>query len=231
MKYLFLILFFCACSDAPTMKPRDINEYYQNSGVLNYYLSEIPLWASFSTSGKCFHKQSTAYIDLQKIQDSFGLSFGDGLQLQLQLNLLRNFKHKTLKVEEQFFYDSLEKIRAKFYPFKTNDFEVANVVWFEGHSDSDFNKIAHSNTLNSAPVIFLSLCLSHQALNKKLETLNLSYQYQTLSVESMTIFNENVAMPYWQIPLKAWIGEKKKINFFSKEPIPSEIKEAVIWQK
>jgi hypothetical protein len=231
MKYVYLLLLILSCANNSENKPREIGEYYQNSGILNYYLSEVPLWASFSASGGCFHKQSTTFINLKKIQENFDLSFSDSLQFQLQVNLLRKFEHKSLQVEEQFFYDSLEKIRAKFYPFKVNDYGSVHLVWLEGFNDKDFQNIAHSAKLNSAPVVFLSFCLNHQELRQKLESLNLPYQYQILPIESLTIYNEKEAMPNWQIPLKAWLGEGKKILFHSKREIPSEIKDSVTWQK
>jgi hypothetical protein len=228
MKYLCLLIFILSCADSSVNKPREISEYYQNSGILNYYLSEVPLWASFSASGACFHKQSTTYINLQKIQDNFGLNYSDSLQFQLQINLLRKFEHKTLQVEEQFFYDSLEKIRSKFYPFKSNDFGSVNLVWLEGYNDKEFQTIAYSQKLNSSPIVFLSFCLNHQELTQKLEGLSLPYQYQILPIESLTIYNEKSAMPYWQVPLRSWLGADKKIFFHSKRELPAEIKDSVI---
>jgi hypothetical protein len=231
MKYLGLFLFILSCADISVNKPREIGDYYQNSGILNYYLSEVPLWASFSTSGGCFHKQSTTFVNLQKIQDNFGLNFSDSLQFQLQINLLRKFEHKTLQIEEQFFYDSLEKIRSKFYPFKVNDFGSVNLVWLEGFNEKEFKNITHSPKLNSAPVVFLSFCLNHLELRQKLESLSLPYQYQILPTESLTIYSEKSALPNWQIPLKAWLGEDKNIFFHSKRDVPPEIKDSVILQK
>lgn len=95
----FLLLFFAilwmllyACSGVHHIRgysEGNISDYYINSGVGQYLLPPLPLWANFSVSGHCRKSHITYYVDLQKLRSSFNYSYADAVQFNYLYNKLR----------------------------------------------------------------------------------------------------------------------------------------------
>ncbi|MCR9204810.1 MAG: hypothetical protein NXH75_09545, partial [Halobacteriovoraceae bacterium] len=70
------------------LQRRKVEEYFVSSGVVRYFLPEIPYWANFSESAECRRNESIKYLDLKMVRGSLSLSYEEAIQLQLMLNTM-----------------------------------------------------------------------------------------------------------------------------------------------
>ena len=94
MKFLLLaVLFLISCSHPENkenggLERRRLDSYFQSTGTTRYFLTDLPNWANFSTSGKCFRTPTIRFLDLQKLRESFSLSYEQAVQFQILFNKL-----------------------------------------------------------------------------------------------------------------------------------------------
>lgn len=139
--YCFL-LFSLGCTHNHHQKyglqRRNMNEYFLTSGVVRYFLSDIPSWANFSIEGQCFRKGSVRHLNLSELRNSFSFNYQQAIQFQYMFNrdyhkLKKEHQAKQLffKDEEKLFYDVSDKIRSGFQAFKKPTFNRIHLIWID----------------------------------------------------------------------------------------------------
>ena len=64
------LCFLLGCGSGE-LKRRNLDEYYVGSGVVRYFLADVPLWANFSSIANCHRKTPKRFFNMKSVRDSF----------------------------------------------------------------------------------------------------------------------------------------------------------------
>ncbi len=173
---IFIILPSCTNlkkKDSPfSLKRRKVEEYFVSSGVVRYFLPEIPYWANFSSVAGCRRKKSIKYLDLKMVRGSLSLEYEEAIQLQLMLNTMifdlkkeQHIAHIPFKEEERLFFKASDRIQAGIRDFRAPTFKRIHLIWvdpFLEKTQTLKNLMARKSVGLGHPV-FVSLCLTRRS--------------------------------------------------------------------
>lgn len=237
---LSIILLISSCTtvkkDDSSLKRRNIETYYNNSGVVKYFLPDIPTWANFSTSGKCFRKNHTRYFDISAVRVSFFVSYEQAIQQQLSFNQLiskamepQHRKFITLEDEERYFFEASEKIQAGIRVFQTPKYKKIHLIWIDPISSDPrrLKRLLASSKMNSGHPVFLSMCMNRSEMVNYLRINQLNnVNVRLISQELFSPFDmNNNRIPSLSISLQALFRPDQKIVIFipGGNNVPQEI--------
>ena len=184
---LFFLLFFllasltgCSLSQkGGVFKKRRAEESFLPSEVARYVLPVLPLWANFSQTADCRRTFSPRYLDLNKLRQSFSLSYAQGVQFQYMFNVeLERLKNLSLKDEETLFYNVSEKIQSGITLFRRPSFKRVHLIWADSlivsstsssSAPQRIKRLLESDLMAKGHPVLLSLCLGHFELKKFLQ--------------------------------------------------------------
>ncbi len=232
---LLFILTSCTSSQDRTFKRVNVDQFYRESGVVRYFIPNLPSWANVSIENGCKRGKSITYLHIKNVMNSFSLSYMESIQLQLQYNMEKeqasNFKSSPLSVqdEEKLFFKSLDIIRAKNFPFKIPKFNRVNFVnvddFLSGKEKALRNLMNSSVMFEGRPVLF-SQCLRREELVKRLtkEKVNISgarlFSYELLS----PFLNNGVNTGLEGIDFSQIFQKKQRIYFYHQKNSPRNIR-------
>ena len=134
---LIFIIFSTSCSH-DGLKRRNLDEYFIGTGVVKYFLPDLPTWANFSVSGQCHRQENNRYFNYKKLRTSFAMGYEEAVQLQLMYNnevnnikIDSNIEVIPFREEERIFYATNDKIQAGIRTFKAPIYKKINVVWID----------------------------------------------------------------------------------------------------
>jgi hypothetical protein len=172
------VCFSCTQPLRDGLERRNLNEYYSSSRVVRYFLTELPTWANFSTTGKCRRHTSIRYLDAQLVRGSFSLSYEEVVQLQALFNvemrrLMKEKKvnHIPFREEERVFFKQTDKIQAKIRIFRAPDYKRVHLVWID-HALADkvvlgkLKALMKRDSFLKGHPVFVSQCLSREELDQ-----------------------------------------------------------------
>lgn len=236
-----LLFLFTACSrqeiSDSSLKRRSLKEYYVSSGEVNYFLPELPSWANFSSSGKCYRDKSVRYLNFEKLRRSLLLTYEEAMQMQLMFNYeLQKAEEKEhieivdFKLEEKLFYDVTQKIQQKIRTFNTPNYSRVNIIWIDSFlgEKGALKKILSLKDMDLGHPILVSMCLSQRGLERYLKKSNLNNKnIRLLSSEIFTPYDHNNEINYQlNLNLDDLFKVKKKVYLYIKKghSVPKEIK-------
>jgi hypothetical protein len=239
MKYLsFLaLLILLSCSNGE-VRHEVTDAPYRTSGVEQYFLPELPAWANYSASGKCYKQHSFIYLDLAKLSKSYELTYPQMIELQAQYNerLENYFRSTTIRflkpVEEaSFFGNTLEQVRGGVRHFKLPKVSQVEVVWLEAYENQkqieELKKMAFSGRFDEKLPVLFSSCLSRQDMNLWLSEHNLDQAgFYLLSAEWLSPYNSEKALKSGlAIELSKMLEGNVKVNVLvpKNTPLPTEL--------
>ena len=223
MKYLscLVLLTLISCGSGDLKKDYDPALTYTGSGVEQFFLPELPLWANFSSPGKCFKKNSIHYLDFIKLKQAYQLQYPEFLELQAQYNerlenYFRSSAIKFLKPVEQssFFTNTLEQVRGGVKSFKLPKVTEVVVIWFESYSSDEIKKLAQSSEFDEKFPIIMSSCHSKQSLQQWLIQENLEgVGFGLITAEWLAAFDSDAkSSPGLKVYLQELLGSGIKIH-------------------
>lgn len=176
---LFALILLSSCSGNQVVglkgfETRNAEEYYRNSGVVQYFLSELPSWANSYDEGSCHREISVRYLDMKALRASYRYSYDESLQFQFLFNLLSREKlvaAGALKLrpqdEEVVFFEASNRIQSGFYPFRKPKFERVSLIWIDpilSSSSSVIKNILSSEAVLKGHPVVISNCLGASSL-------------------------------------------------------------------
>lgn len=238
MKYLsFLaLLILISCSNGDVHEISDTP--YRTSGVEQYFLPELPAWANYSASGKCYKHHSFVYLDLAKLSQNYELSYAQMIELQAQYNerIENYFRSTTIRflkpVEEaSFFSNTLEQVRGGVRHFKLPRVSQVEVIWLEGYESAkqvgELKKMAFSGRFDEKLPVLFSTCLSRQDMNLWLSENNLDQAgFYLLSAEWLSPYgSEKDLKRGLGIEISKMLEGDVKVNVLvpKNTPVPTEL--------
>lgn len=239
MKALWIVtlLFLVSCTSSQVVglkgfEHRQKDAYYQNSGVIQYFLSELPAWANTYPDGGCHRDVSIRYFNMKSLRESYRYTYSDSLQFQYLYNQLsfekaKGSSHSELRPqdEELIFFETSNRIQSGFYPFKKPDFERVSLIWIDpllGEGKILAALLNRSDVMQGHPVL-ISNCLSSEEIaawlaKNKIENAN----FRVIPSEMFTAYDsESKLMASLQIDVEKLFNQNQKIFFFvpkSKNP-------------
>jgi hypothetical protein len=225
-----LLLIIAGCTsikqEDSDLKRRNIETYFNNSGVVRYFLPDLPKWANFSTSGKCFRQSSIRYFDLAAVRNSFFLTYEQAIQQQLAFNQLvaktlepDHRKYITLQDEERYFFEASEKIQAGIRIFQKPKYKRIHVVWIDHvlENPSRLKKLMATKRMELGHPVYLSMCSSRTEVIQYLRKNGLNtFNIRIISQEMFSPFDEqNNKVPAYALDLAALFDKNQKIYFFN----------------
>jgi hypothetical protein len=190
--FSILLLFFISCTQTPVAQdptPVNLDRTFQTAGVEQFFLPELPTWRQYSQNGECYLNQTKVNLDFSRLHSTYQLTLNQLIELQVQFFERMNVVGKERKMsrlnpreEAQFFYETLEKVRAGVKRIKLpNDLQV-KFVWKESKLPIKFNP-------ND---VLVSLCSSTHEIEDWLEKNypGLEHPY-ALGFEALSVYNES----------------------------------------
>lgn len=170
-----LLLILISCSGGEVRKK--VDDSYMTSGVEKFFLPELPAWANFSESGRCYKSASIQYLDFSKVSLSYQLSYQEMIEVQAQFNERRDdyfssTAYRFLKPVEEaaFFSNAIEQVRGGVRHFKLPPATQIEIIWLEGFTQhdkvSDIKNMIESGRFDEHIPVLFSSCLSRQRLNQ-----------------------------------------------------------------
>jgi len=242
LKYILLTLIIllssCSSKSLKNYERRNVEEYYDGIGVVQYFLAELPSWANFSSAGSCHRSLPIRYLHLQNIRNSFSLSYEEAIQFQLMFNELSNqlktkasAKYIPFKDEEKIFYTVLDKIKAGIRNFVRPKYKVVNLLWLDSalESKKELRKVqalVKSQKFSKGHPVFVSLCLSQVELKNFVRKNGLHLDgAKFLTYEMLNPYNkDSILEPVPMVEINRIFSKKQRINFFLPKEQPSEFK-------
>mgnify|MGYP003642070731 CR=1 FL=1 len=227
MKYIMLLTLLVSCTSTEeefqNFKRRNIGEYFNGSGVVQYFLPDLPVWADTVSSLECQRENSVRFFNFEKLQSSFGLSYQQMVQFQLAFNISKQAEAGanplTLSSEERLFYSVSELIQADIVPFRIPDFKIIHLVVLDTYLAADTTqaakKLISSASFEAGFPVFVSLCYSDKTVRKFVERLDFNGKFEVLPLSVFSPFagdTKKLASP--SLDLEAFFGNDKKIKVF-----------------
>ncbi|RPJ69528.1 MAG: hypothetical protein EHM20_16330 [Alphaproteobacteria bacterium] len=215
------------------MKPRTVEDYYVSTGVVKYFLSDIPAWASFNQKAGCFRNKNIRYFNIEALMKSYGLSYNQALQLQASFNEglsefiagLDQGRSQTLKEEELLFYKVSEKISSKIIFFDPPVFERVNFVWLDEvlgdeKKEKKLKDFLNSSTMDLGVPVLVSFCMTRDEVEKKFPDLNT----KMITAELFSIYDsKGKATPGFKFEVDQFFKPEQKLYFYTqKNLVPSD---------
>lgn len=230
---LLILIFLVSCStsqkDDDSFKRRNLSEYFMGSGVVQYFLPDLPKWANVSQTASCHREVSPRFLDFKKMNESFSLSYEQLLQFQYSYNMkAEKFKRRfqsaalLLKDEERLFYETSDQIQGDIVPFRKPKFKRVHLIWVDDalaneESLKGLRDFMKTQVATLGHPVFLSLCLSHSELEKFLIQNKLDPQSSRLiPFEMFSPYGNDFKLnTYFSLNIGDLFGDKYELHFYA----------------
>lgn len=216
-----------------SLQRRKVEEYFVSSGVVRYFLPEIPYWANFSESANCRREESIKYLDLKMVRGSLSLTYEEAIQLQLMLNNMifelkaeKHIGHIPFKEEEALFFKASDRIQAGIRSFRIPKFKRINLIWIDPFLEKagGLRNLMTKNSVSLGHPVFVSLCLTRSGLDSWMKTNKFENKnIRMLSYEMLSPYNLNGQLDTkYHIFVDEIFGKNKKTFFYGPKnrPVP-----------
>jgi hypothetical protein len=243
LRYIILLtLLLSACTSNETdkqLKRRNLDEYFNSSGVVRYFLSDLPNWANFSQTAACQRSISPRYFNISTLLKSYDYKYEEAIQLQYMFNVEMNKLKQRTKArflpfsdEEKLFFTLTDKIQAEIRTFRVPTFKRVNIIWIDPILKSKAQekrliKLLKSKVMDSGHPVMISMCLNHAEFeeylgNKGLLNRNIRYMPHEMFAP-YTVKGEKI--PLFQLYLKHIFKKDQKLYLYLPTGVsrPSEI--------
>ncbi|MFT6546407.1 MAG: hypothetical protein ACJAT2_003754, partial [Bacteriovoracaceae bacterium] len=177
LKFLLIGLLFllgCSTTDADKqLKRRNLDEYFSGSGVVKYFLSDLPNWANFSQTASCQRTISPRYLNINTLISSYSYKYEEAVQLQYMYNVEMNkLKKRTeseylpFSDEEKLFFTLSDKIQADIRTFRAPTFKRVNLIWIDPllKNKNGYERLMgllNGEAMEKGHPVLISLCMNH----------------------------------------------------------------------
>jgi len=208
-----------------TLRRRNVQEYYVGSGTMTYLLPQLPEWARYSTSGNCSHQEKVRYLDLEKISQSFSLSYKKSIFFQYSYNMKysrlrdsRKLKSVSLDEEEVIFYQTSDEIQGGIFPFKEPNYKRIHLIWIDSllNRPGKIKKIINRKNISLGFPILISMCLTDLEIEKWVVKEGLSNNsVRHIGREILSIYGVKEKKNfYYSVNLPLIFSKKKEVYLF-----------------
>lgn len=220
---LMILGLLVACSQTPLA--RDVEEFYQGSGVEKYFVSNIDQIEKAKNTNACQRVEDFRYFEVNKLVEDYKINFQQSLQVQAQFNLEYLAVKEEIKMplprkdEEAMFYRALDRTRNEIYFFYAPEFKRIHLIWFDEVMGSEAKIKKLKNFLNSSvhdngvPVV-VSSCMTKKMLETYLgQTINKAITLGMFSLYDSDLKNHQQLV----LDLRALFKENQKLILYTQD--------------
>lgn len=190
----------CATDNEEIFK-QDLDQVYIGSGIEKFYLSDLPKWSNFSSSGDCQRIEPIRYLNFNDMYKSYSFDYEQLIQFQYMLNKkFYSYKQSTgrdsvfLKDESYIMHNVHQQIVGGGRDFIAPKFNRINLVWIDHTLKSDdalkkLKALMYSAEMEKGHPVFVSMCLS----SIELETFIQKNGYEKFGVKGIS---QSMFSPY-----------------------------------
>lgn len=199
LTFIFTIIFIsCSSTSDKQFKRVNVEQFYRQSGMVKYFLSDLPRWANLSYEGNCQRSSSKKFFNIKNIMESFSMNYEEAIHFQYLFNIeYRIAKEKkntppTLKEEESLFFQTLDKVKAGIRAFKKPVFDRVNIVWVDSFLDNkaSLRKLMTSEAMNLGRPLLVSMCHNESELKSILGQSKVFYEgSRFVTFEAFSYYN------------------------------------------
>ncbi len=185
------------------MKRRNLSEYFVGSGIIKYFLPDLPQWSNFSQTASCKRSSSKRYLDYKNLRESFSLNYEQAVQFQYMFNqeyqrLKQKYKTDFLLLpnEENLFFRISDMVQGNIKEFKKPEFNRVHLVWIDPFINNNedvkkLKKLMENKIMDEGHPVFISLCLDEFEFNLYLEKNELGERnIRVIPYDMFSVFNE-----------------------------------------
>lgn len=209
-----------------SLKRRKVEEYFVSTGVVRYFLPEIPYWANFSEAASCRREKSIKYLDLKMVRGSLSLGYEEAIQLQLMLNTMifdlkkeQHISHIPFKEEERLFFKASDRIQAGIKTFRAPSFKRIHLIWVDPFlkSTGPLKKLMKRSSVGLGHPVFVSLCLTRRSFESWMVKNGFQNKnIRLLSYEMLSPYNLKGELDTkYHIFVDEIFGKEKKVYLYS----------------
>lgn len=244
---ILISFFLLSCATEKNLKRRNSDEYFIGSGVVSYFLPDIPEWANFNSSSLCKRNFSIRYLNLQKLRNSFSFSYEQAIQFQYLFNM-ENEKLKRVsgvhflpfKDEESLFYTVLDQVQAGLVAFRRPKFKSINLIWIDGFLKrkagiKSLKRLMKSHHMDKGHPVLVSLCMTHEEI-RDFQTKNniVDYNARVIPYEMFSPYGIINKFQYkFSLSFEEMFKKNQKLNLYlpKNEQLPQEFEGKFIVHK
>lgn len=219
------------------MKRRNLSDYFVGSGVVRYFLPDLPSWANMSSTGRCERTFSARYMNFELLRNSFSFSYEQAVQFQLLFNVEgKKMKERVgasyipFQEEENLFYKVSDQIQASIKPFKSPKFKRVHLVWIDPalaskNEEVRLKSLVESSSFSKGHPVFVSLCLSRSDIRAKLKTMGViipAARLVTYEMFSPYLSLNNQLSPTKSLDFEKIFKKNQSLHFYSRWGMPKE---------
>lgn len=228
MKSVFLLLMIVSAllvSCASELKSRTVDQYYTSTGVEKYFLSDLPDWANYSVSAKCYRTSGIRYFNIDALMKSYSLSYSDAIQIQATFNdeYLKLKKQPGIKIdlrkEELIFFKSSDSVNSKIKFFDAPSFKQIHLVWLDEvlkgkNQEEKLKAFLQSSVQDNGFPVLISACLTKSEIEEKFPNVAI----KAISAEMFSVYDNNgIKQPSIHTQVGAFFKPEQKLIFYSQE--------------
>ncbi|OIQ19823.1 MAG: hypothetical protein BM556_04890 [Bacteriovorax sp. MedPE-SWde] len=234
--FILLILLGVSCSSTVDDKYQrvDVEKYYRQSGMVKYFLVDIPDWANSSFEANCNRSTAVKYLHIDYLMKSFSLSYENAIQMQYLFNMEYAKAAKTkngipsLKEEESLFFLALDKIKAGQKVFKKPTFNRVNAIWIDSllsNGGKKLRDVFNRPSLTKGRPLLISMCHTRGELISLLKKKKVVYEgSRFITYEMFSYFDKNgVRGARESLDLSKHLLEKQRKYFYYSGEKPRNI--------
>lgn len=220
---IFISILLGSCSSS--LKSRTIEQYYTSTGVEKYFLSDLPEWANYSVSGKCYRKSEIRYFNIESLMKSYSLSYADAIQIQATFNdEYLNLKKRegvtlTLQNEEQIFFKASDRVNSQIKFFDAPLFKQIHLILLDEalkskKQEEKMKLFLQSSIQDNGFPVLISACLTKREIEERFPDIAVKF----ISAEMFSVYDINgVMLPSIHTQVDAFFKPEQKIIFYSQE--------------
>ncbi len=211
-----------------------MGDYFVSTGVLRYFLPEVPHWANFSEVAECRREGSIKFLNMKLVRGSLSLSYEEAAQLQLMLNTSidnlkkqKQIQHIPFKDEEALFFSASDRVQAGIKVFIPPKFKMLSLIWLDPYLNEPklMKKVLKLASVERGHPIFISLCQTQGGMKAWMKKNGFENQnIRMLSYELLSPYSDSGELDTkYHLYLNKILGDKKKIYMYIRKSwqIPS----------
>lgn len=221
----------CATEDI-NFKRRNVEEYFASSGIVQYFLPDLPVWANTVSAIQCHRQSSVRFFDFEKMKSSFGLSYQQIMQMQLAFNLEKNKSHgdkaMALTEEERLFYAVSERVQAGIVPFKIPEFKRLHLVVVDTFIKSNVYRelfsLVNSKDFSKGVPMFVSLCYNDTTVRSFMDQVGYKGRYEVIPASMFSPFaSDGQLRSSMRLELQEFFGSDKEVILYIPKDLDLEV--------
>lgn len=244
---LFVIFAAVSCQSPYTSAERkQLNEYYIQSGVEQYFLADLPEWANVNQTSSCKRTDFIRFFNFSKISESYKLDYEKLLQLQLMFNVslkkrtvnfdkleVKNMNKRTVpKEDEVLFFNVLDKIQGGVKEFVIPEFNRVHFVLIDEYlldptKILKLKALTESEEFSQGFPVFVSLCSSQREVEQFISVHHFEeLNPKIISSELLSPFDDENKLTYgFALDVSKLFKPQTKIYLYSHQAlIPKDLK-------